>query len=66
MQEDARYRQFADVLALAADEASPATRRLLLNAAEAWREMAAPVEDQAGGEVVFVDFRRRASVSEPA
>ena len=67
MQDTGRYHEFADVLARAADGSSPATRHLLLSAAEAWREMAGPEEQAAiaapstvSGNVTFVDFKRRA------
>lgn len=64
MQDTDRFHRFADVLALVADDASPATRRLLLSAAEAWRELAdeappAPMMGSISGNVTFVDFRQR-------
>lgn len=58
MQNAQQYRDFAETLAAAAQSASPATREILMAAAETWRTLADALETPAPAEVV--DFAEAA------
>ena len=60
MQNAKQYRDFADTLATAAQSANPATREILMAAADTWRTLADALETPAPAEVVdFAEAGRR-------
>lgn len=58
MQNAQQYREFAETLANAAQSANPATRDILMAAADTWRTLADALESPAPAEVV--DFAEAA------
>ena len=60
MQNAQQYREFADTLANAAESASPATRDVLMAAAETWRTLADALDNPVPAEIVdFAEAGRR-------
>jgi hypothetical protein len=60
MQSAQQYREFADTLAAAAQSANPATREVLMAAADTWRTLADALESPAPAEIVdFAEAGRR-------
>jgi protein-disulfide isomerase len=60
MQKSEQYWRFADTLMAAAQTADAQTRELLLEAAEAWRTMAATAEPDLDSAETVVDFAQAA------
>jgi hypothetical protein len=56
MQKAAQYRQFAETLTLAAEDASAPTREMMLELAQAWTTLAEQADAEAIGATNIVDF----------
>ena len=56
MKKPEQYRQFADTLTTAANQAQDAAREMLLSAAAAWRSLADAESPQAERQDTVVDF----------